>query len=341
MVAEPPERVPSLRWGVLGGGRIAAQFVVGVAESKTGTLVAVGSHDLDRARRLASETSTARGYGSYSEVVESGDVDAIYIATPHPQHLELITAGTVAGKHVLCEKPITMTAAQACKARGAASNADVVLVEAMMYRFQPQTAVLRSVLSRGLIGTPRHGEVSCSCVAPYVTQDRLFDRALGGGAILDVGCYSMSFARMVAGWLSENESVEPTLLEGAGHIGESGVEDWAVASLDFDSGLSAHVRAGIRLEDDPHVRIYGTEGHIRILNPWTPGRGGAPAEMILTRVGHDGVEVVVSETKPLFGAETDAVAESVGRGYATEMSVEDSVATMRSLDRWRSAVGVI
>jgi predicted dehydrogenase len=234
-----------------------------------------------------------------------------------------------------------MTGAEASVARTAASDAGVVLVEAMMYRFQPQTTELHRVLSMGVIGAPQHIEVSCSFVAPFSAQDRLFNPALGGGAILDVGCYVMSFARMIAGWVAQDDAVEPKMFEGAGHIGEAGVDDWAVASLNFESGISAHVRTGTRLDDGQGARIYGTEGHIGIANPWRPGDGGAPAEMVLTRVGDGAPEVIHSEGKPLFGAEIDAVAESVGRGQTREISVADSVATMRCLDRWRSAVGVI
>jgi predicted dehydrogenase len=330
---------PSLRWGVLGAGRIAADFVVGVRESKTGSVVAVGSHDLGRACSLAAGTTTAKGYGSYVEVLENAEVDAVYVATLHPHHLELIVAAAAAGKHILCEKPMTMTAEEACVAQAAASGAGVALVEAMMYRFQPQTAELRRLLSTGAIGAPQHIEVSCSFFAPFSADDRLFNRAFGGGAILDVGCYVMSFARMIAGWVAENDAVEPKLFEGAGHIGEGGVDDWAVASLSFESGISAHVRAGTRLDDGQSARIYGTEGHIGIANPWRPGDGGVPAEMVLRRLGDGAFEVVLSETKPFFGAEIDAMAESVGRGEAREISIADSIATMRCLDRWRGAVG--
>jgi predicted dehydrogenase len=340
-MSEATVGVPALRWGVLGAGRIAADFIVGVRESETGTLVAVGSHDLGRARSLAEGTSTAKGYGSYGEVLGDAEVDAVYVATPHPQHFELILAATAAGKHVLCEKPITMTSAEASLARTAASDAGVVLVEAMMYRFQPQTAELHRVLSVGLIGAPRHIEVSCSFVAPFSPEDRLFNRALGGGAILDVGCYAMSFARMVAGWVADDDAVEPKMFEGAGHIGEGGVDDWAVASIGFDSGISAHVRTGTRLDDGQSAHIYGTEGHIEIANPWAPGRGGVPAEMVLRRVGDGAPEVLLSEVKPLFGAEIDAVAKSVGRGQAREISLADSIATMRCLDHWRDGVGVM
>ncbi len=333
------EGAPKLRWGVLGAGRIAADFVTGIRDSKTGRLVAVGSHDPDRARKLAGSTVDATGYGSYREILENPGIDAVYVATLHPQHLELIVAAADAGKHILCEKPLTMNSEEAAVARSAASDAGVLLVEAMMYRFQPQTAELRRLLSTGAIGAPRHIEVSCSFVAPFSPEDRLFNRALGGGAILDVGCYAMSFARMIAGWVAGDDAIEPKTFEGAGHIGEGGVDDWAVASLYFESGVSAHVRTGTRLDDGQSARVYGTEGRIEIANPWAPGRGGVPAEMVLSRVGDGDTEIIVAETKPLFGAEIDAVAQSVGHGQASEISVADSIATMRCLDRWRAAVG--
>ena len=116
---EAQGEVGSLRWGVLGGGRIAEQFLGGIGESKTATLVAVGSRDLKRAQALAERIPTARGYGSYAEVVTNPEVDAVYIATLNPNHLELITMAAGEGKHILCEKPITLTAQEACVARDA------------------------------------------------------------------------------------------------------------------------------------------------------------------------------------------------------------------------------
>ena len=327
------------RWGVIGAGRIAKDFVAGLPASRTGTLVAVASSDRTRALALAAEAGNVAAYGDYAALLADPEVDAVYIATLHPQHAGLIVASAEAGKHVLCEKPLTVTAAEAVAATEAAAAAGVVLVEAMMYRFQPQTECVRSALADGLIGTPLHVDVSCAFTTRFNAEDRLFDPAAGGGAILDVGCYSMSFARMVAGWTVQDDAVEPVELTGGGHLSETGVEDWAVASLLFPGGFTANVRAGVRLADTSQAYIYGSEGHLRIANPWTPGKGGQAPEVTLSRVGDDGARLLPCGSAPLFGAEIDAVWAARERGQAQAMSPRDSVATMRSLDRWRLDIG--
>ncbi len=210
------------RWGVIGAGRIAKEFVAQIPASQSGTLVAVASSDRTRALALAAEGENVVAYGDYAAMLADPDVDAVYIATLHPQHASLILACAEASKHVLCEKPLTVTGAEAV---AAAAAAGVVLVEAMMYRFQPQTERVRTALAAGLIGTPLPVDVSCAFTTLFNPDDRLFDPSVGGGAILDVGCYSMSFARMVAGWTLRDDTVEPIELTAGGHLSDTGVED--------------------------------------------------------------------------------------------------------------------
>jgi predicted dehydrogenase len=326
-----------LRWGVLGAGRIAGQFIAELTATGAGKVAGVASKDRARAAALAGRAPGAETFASYAALLADSQIDAVYIATVHPQHEELIIAAAAVGKHILCEKPITVSGPTAETACAAAAAAGVVLVEAMMYRFQPQTEALRQLLASGSIGTPLQVDVSCAFTTPYDPDDRLFDPKLGGGAILDVGCYSMSFARMVAGWVLDDDAAEPAELSGGGHLAESGVDDWAVASMLFAGGFSAQVRAGIRLGDVSDAVIHGSEGHVRIANPWTPGKGGSTPELVLSRVGCDDQEIIRCEAAPLFGAEVAALAAAVPAGAARQMTPRDSVATMRSIDRWHAA----
>lgn len=327
------------RWGVIGAGRIAKEFVAQIPASQSGTLAAVASSDRVRAQALAAGTENVAAYGDYAALLADPGVDAVYIATLHPRHADLIVACAEAGKHVLCEKPLTVTGAEASAAAAAAAAAGVVLVEAMMYRFQPQTECVRSAVADGLIGTPLHVDVSCAFTTRFNPRDRLFDPSAAGGAILDVGCYSMSFARMVAGWALGDDAVEPVDLTAVGHLADTGVEDWAVASLVFPGGFTANARAGTRLADDSPAVIYGSEGYVRIANPWTPGKQGRAPQVMLSRVGDDETRLLPAASAPLFGAEIDALWAARDRGEARAISPRDSVATMRSLDRWRRGVG--
>jgi predicted dehydrogenase len=339
-VAHGQAGTEKLRWGVIGAGRIAKEFVAQIPASQRGTLAAIASSDRNRALALAAETGNVAAYGDYAAVLADPEVDAVYIATLHPQHAGLIVACAEAGKHILCEKPLTVTGAEAAEAIAAAAAARVVLVEAMMYRFQPQTECVRSALADGLIGKPLHVDVSCAFTTQFNPDDRLFDPFAGGGAILDVGCYAMSFARMVAGWTLRDNAVEPVELTAGGHVGQTGVDDWAVASLVFPGGLTANVRAGTRLADTSQACIYGSEGHLHIANPWTPGKAGVAPRVTLSRVGADEPQVLACGSAPLFGAEIDAVWAARDRGEAPAISPRDSLATMRALDRWRDGVGV-
>jgi predicted dehydrogenase len=327
------------RWGILGAGRIAREFAAQLPASRTGVLAAVASTDLARARALAGQRENVTAYGGYAALLADPCVDAVYIAALHPRHAGLIAACAGAGKHVLCEKPLTGTAAVAAAAAPAAAAAGVVLVEAMMYRFQPQTECIRTAMASGLIGTVLHVDVACAFTTGFNPADRLFDPAAAGGAILDVGCYAMSFARMVAGWALGDDAAEPSQLTAGGHLAATRVDDWAVASLAFPGGLTANVRAGTRLADDFQARVYGSEGHLRIADPWTPGKEGREPVVLLSRVGDDQPRLLPCASAPLFGAEVDALWAARDRGEASAMSPRDSVATMRTLDRWRRAVG--
>ncbi len=207
-----------------------------------------------------------------------------------------------------------------------------------MYRFQPQTERLRRLLSKGLIGTPVHIDVSCAFATAFDPHDRLFDPASGGGGILDVGCYAMSYARMVAGWALADDAARPTFVSVGGHLAESGVDDWAIANLAFPGGLTANVRAGTRLADGSEVRIYGSAGHVHLPNPWGPGKDGTAAELVLARVGELEPETLTCETAPLFGAEIDGLAAALEHGEASTISLRDSIATARALDEWRARI---
>lgn len=330
-------QVPGLRWGVVGAGRIAKQFVAEISGSRADAIVGIASRDAVRATQLASTVPNARGYATYEALLAEQGIDAVYIATLHPQHAEFIEAAAAAGKHILCEKPITMDAASAESAFHQAATAGVQLIEAMQYRFQQQTKKIRDLVTGGAIGTPLHVDVSCAFRAEFDPADRLFDPEQGGGGILDVGCYAMSYALMVADWATGVEGVEPATFAGGGHTAPTGVDDWAVAALSFDGGFTADVRSGTRLDDPMHTVIQGSAGNIYIDNPWTPGKGGVTPEIVLSKVGSE-PETIVCEAAPLFGAEVAALERVVATGSYLGMTARQSIVNMRALDRWRAVV---
>ena len=185
-----------LRWGILGCGRIARALAKAMQATPTAQLVAITSRSQERADAFASEFDVPRSHGSYEAVLANPEVEAVYIATVHPEHAEWAIKAAEAGKHILCEKPVTMNLGEAEQVIAAAEANKVFFMEAFMYRWHPQFAKVVEILQSGMLGELRLIE-SHFCFHPeYKPTDRLFNKGLGGGAILDIGCYPMSMARL-------------------------------------------------------------------------------------------------------------------------------------------------
>ena len=255
-------------WGILGAGMIARRFADQLVHSRSGRLTFVASTDAGRARQFADAHPGDAGAGSYADLLARDDVDAVYVATVHTTHARLAIAALEAGKHVLCEKPLAPNYGSVMAMVAAAGDEDRSLVEAYMYRFHPQTRWVLDRVRDGEIGEITHIDAEFSFFAG-ARAGRLFDPSLAGGAILDVGGYPISFARAIAGAASGVDFVEPTAVSAAGTVGETGVDEWSVARLTFPGGLTASARAGLRLDGQNAVTIFGSRGTLRLPDPWT------------------------------------------------------------------------
>ena len=334
-----------LRWGILATGCIARAFAQGLQHSPTGTLAAVGSRRRETAERFGTEFGLpARAcHASYEALLADEQVQAVYISNPHPGHAEWTIRCAEAGKHVLCEKPLAMNAAEAEKMVAAARRHGVFLMEAFMYRCHPQTAGLARLVREGAVGPVRNIQATFSFLAPMDPRSRLFDPALGGGGILDVGCYPASMARLIAGAAQGQPFAEPLEFSAVGQIGETGVDIYTSAVARFPGGILAQLSCGTRVMQDNAVRIYGEDGWIHVPTPWAPARDGGPSRVYLHRSGKDEPEEIVfhtPENRPayLYTLEADHVAAHLSQGEAPAMSWADSLGNMRLLDRWRGAV---
>ena len=257
------------RWAVLGPGAIARRFASQLPDSEHGVLVAVGSSSPERARAFAEEFPLEGPalVGDYEQVLASDEVDAVYVSTVHTGHARLAAAALEAGKHVLVEKPLTPNSGTTMALLDLAARSGKVLLEAYMYRFHPQTVRVLELVAEGAIGELVHVDASFAFDTGS-RSGRLFDTATAGGGILDVGCYPLSLARFVAGAAVGRPSVEPASLTGRGTIGETGVDEWAVAELTFPGGATASLRTGVRLADPQAATITGSRGVIRLADPW-------------------------------------------------------------------------
>ena len=333
-----------LRWGILAAGNIAKTFAKGLAGSKTGRLVAVGSRSKEKAEAFAREFGEVRAHGSYEDLLADTDVQAVYVATPHPLHAEWTIKAAEAKKHILCEKPLTLNFAGAMAAVEAAREHDVFLMEAFMYRCHPQTERLVELLRDQVVGEVRLIGATFGFHAGFNPSARLFSGALGGGGILDVGCYAVSLARLVAGVAAGKTIAEPLDVSGTGFLGSTGVDEWAVASLKFPGGIVAQLATSVSVALDNKVHIFGSDGHILLEDPWIPGRDASPSKILVHRKGEkEPQEILIRPDRDLYSIEADTVAEHLAARQAAfpAMTWADSLGNSRTLDRWREAVGLV
>ncbi|MCX6968426.1 MAG: Gfo/Idh/MocA family oxidoreductase [Verrucomicrobia bacterium] len=328
-----------LQWGVIGTGAIARVFAEGLRQSNTGTLAAIGSRSDERAATFAQDFP-APWYNTYEALLADPRVQAVYISTPHPAHAQWAIRAAEAGKHVLCEKPLAMNRAEAQSVIDAARRNGVFLMEGFMYRCHPQTMRLVELIRAQTIGEIKLIRATFSFCCPFDPKSRLLSAELGGGGILDVGCYCVSMARLIAGAVSGKPFEEPVALKGMGHIGSTGVDEYAVASLRFSNAIVAQIAAGVQLDLENNVRIVGTEGSILVPSPWTIGGSTAGFSKILIFKSHIPEEIVIETDRGLYALEADHVAEQIalGRTESPLVSWDDSLGNMRALDLWRREV---
>lgn len=335
-----------LRWGIVSTGHIAGVFARNLPGSKTGKVVAVGSRSTESAATFAEEhgVAAAHTHGSLEGLLADADVDAIYVATPHPMHCEAVVAGLEAGKHVLCEKPLAMSVAEVDRMQDAARASGRTFMEAWMYRCHPQTDRLMELVAGGAIGELRHVQAAFSFKAPYDPAGRLWNLALGGGGILDVGGYPLSYARRLAGVAAGEPFLDPEALHGVGVIHpESGADTQATAALRFGSGVTAEVSCGTLVQQDNVVRVYGTEGWIHVPSPFVVTRDVSPTSLWLHREGEaEPEEIVITPDRGLYAYEADAFAAAVaaGRQEVDACTWADTRGNIAAQFEWCRQVGV-
>jgi predicted dehydrogenase len=319
----------TVRWGVIGTGGIARSFV-GDCVAAGITFSAVGSRTREHAEAFAAEFGIERAHGSYADLVADDQVDAVYVATPHVRHAEDALLAIRAGKHVLVEKAFTMTADEARTVVDAARQAGVVVTEAMWTRFLPQMAMIREVLAEGRIGRPMVVEATHHQALPTDPGHRLRDPALGGGAMLDLGVYPVSFAVDVLG--------VPTSLVAAGTLSEQGVDEQMGLVLTHEGGAQSMIHFGMDLRSPNTASIIGETGRIDLDSTWyTPttwrirDRDGAVLEEFDSR-----------EERTGYGHEARAVEAMIASGVheGGPMDPEETVAIMGVMDEARRQVGV-
>jgi aryl-alcohol dehydrogenase-like predicted oxidoreductase len=212
-------------------------------------------------------------------------------------------------------------------------------MEAYMYRCLPQTKLVAQLVRDGEIGTVHQIQATFAFAAGFRPESRIFADELAGGGILDVGGYPVSYSRLIAGIAAGKPFADPAAVSAVGHVGETGVDEWTVATLFFDGGVTAHVSTGVRLSDQNQVRIFGSEGYLVVEDPWFGG-DGKPTHVTLHKVGEEPRDIS-AEPALIYAAEAEAVQAAIQSGAkeAPEMSWADTLGNLTVQDQWRAAIG--
>lgn len=318
-----------LRWGILSTARIARTKVIpGIQKAERCTVVAIASRDAGQARQVAGELGIPRAHSSYEALLADPEVDAVYIPLPNHLHAEWTIAAARAGKHVLCEKPLAMSAAEAERMIDVCTTEGVRLMEAFMYRLHPSWVAVRELVTGGRIGRLTAVQSWFSYFNDDPANIRNV-RAYGGGALYDIGCYSVNLSRMLFG--AEPTGVEASITRDP----TTGVDVLTSAILEFGDGVGTFT-CSTRVEDDQRVHVYGTQGRISIKIPFNipPDR---PTEVVLAAGGDPPVaphtEVLTFEPADPYAVQAQRFAEAVLDGGPTPIPPEDAVANLRVIER--------
>jgi predicted dehydrogenase len=310
-----------VRWGILGTGGIASSFAADLRLTGSGMAAAVGSRRQESADLFADTFGIPGRHGSYESLVADPDVDVVYVATPHPMHHDNAILALRAGKHVLVEKPFTMTAAEARDVAGVARQHGLFAMEAMWTRFLPHTAVIRDWVAEGVLGdivtvTADHGQ--------WFAEDagfRLFAPGLGGGALLDLGVYPVSFASMVLG--------APSRIMAMSDPAFTGVDAQTSMLFGYDSGAQSVLTCTLRAKGPTRAAIVGTDARIEV-----EGNFYAPVAVTLLPRNGDPVRVEPAHDGRGLRHQADEVARRLAAGDTESplMPLDETISVMETID---------
>jgi len=314
-----------IRWGILGTGNIARLFATGLGNAPGAILAAVGSRTQEKADEFGDRFGVPRRHASYAALAADPDLDVIYVSTPHTLHHDATILCLEGGKAVLCEKPFALNAGQAAAMIGTARARGLFLMEAMWSRYYPAMVRAREFLAAGAIGEPRILQADLGFRARVNPQGRLFDPALGGGALLDIGVYPVSLASMVFG--------PPSDIASQATMGETGVDEQNAIALRYPGGQLAVLSSAIRTSTPHEATIMGTEGILRIGQDWHKSTWVG-----VTRTGQAEERTSLPIEGNGYNYEAIAVMDCLraGKRESAVMPLDETLAIVRTLDAIRA-----
>jgi xylose dehydrogenase (NAD/NADP) len=305
------------RWGFLSTARINDALLGGIAAVPDAQALAVGSRDAIRAQEYARANGIERSYGGYDELLADPDVEIVYVSLPNGMHVEWSRRALEAGKHVLCEKPLSRSVAEVEQLFDLAAEHGLHLSEAFMYRHHPQTKRLKQLVDDGAIGSLRliRGTFSFNC-AP---GDPRLLAGMEGGGLMDVGCYPVSMSRYLAG--------EPERVSAEQQLGGDGVDVVLAGVLRFPGGVIAHFDSGLAMPHRREIEVVGSTGVLRVANPWHP----EPDGIELWRDGDEGPELIPMAAADSYALEVADLGEAIRGEHEPLLGRADALGQARTI----------
>jgi predicted dehydrogenase len=310
-----------VRWGVLGVSNIAVNRVIpAIQRSSNGRLIAIASRTVERARDAAGRLNIPTAYGAYQALLDDANIQAVYIPLPNTLHREWTIRAAQAGKHVLCEKPLGISAAECEEMIAACRQRGVTLMEAFMYRFHPRTLRVAALAREGALGDVRLVRAAFTFRVRDQANNIRLKRELGGGSLYDVGCYCVNASRMILG--------EPRDAFAFAHVGASGVDEALGGVLRFDGGRLAVIDCGLSTSRREEYEVVGTEGRLTVPTAFLPGT--ADAEIHLTKGSES--SVLTTPGVDQYQSMVEHFAGAVLRGQAVGFPPDDASANLRTIE---------
>jgi D-xylose 1-dehydrogenase (NADP+, D-xylono-1,5-lactone-forming) len=300
-----------LNWGFLSTAKINQRVMPAFRESKCNRLVAVGSRTQESADKYAHEWKIPKAYGSYEALLNAQDIDIIYNSLPNHLHAEWTIKALKAGKHVLCEKPFALSISEVEQMELAAKESGKVVAEAFMYRHHPQTLKVKEIVEDGLLGKVKLIRGSFTYVLTREGNIRS-DPQMGGGALWDIGCYPLSYARAILG-------EEPVEVFGWQVRGVTGIDDSFVGQLRFQGDVHAQFDCSFKIPQHTFMEFVGDEGTLIVPEPFTPK---TKEYLFLTRGAK--TEKITVKAPGLYNGEVEDMADAVLLGKPPRISLEDT-----------------
>lgn len=319
-----------MKWGILATGNIAGKFAATIQQMPDQKLVACASRSLEKAKTFAEKFDILKAYGSYEEMLQDADVEAVYIATPNNLHYENCVMCLNAGKHVLCEKPFTPTRAEGEKLFTLAAQKGLFIMEAFWIRFLPALQKMQELLKEGVIGNVVWARSDYGFIAAGARKERKFDSSLAGGALLDIGIYNLGFMRMVMG------DMQPETFHSQYHINEYGTDDFSTILLQYPDGKSASVTTSIGMQLPRYAAVFGTKGSI-LLEDFQQAQ-----KLTIQQFGQDSYTIELPWEINGFEYQVREVERCVKLGMTTSdiLKKEDTLEILELMERIRGSWGM-